>query len=69
MVYLRDLFNSREEKSNELYCYSNGGTRRFHWSKVPELYYNYYLPRRPASYLTSLTELQENCFDQFTRSN
>lgn len=68
MIFLRDLFGSRQEMSNELYCYTNRGTKRFHWSKVPDLYYNYVIPRPPPSSLL-LTELRENCFDQFTRSN
>jgi len=68
MIFLRDLFASRQEISNELYCYINRGTQRFHWSKVPDLYYNYFFPRRPSTYSISSKELQENCFDQFTLS-
>jgi hypothetical protein len=68
MIFLRNLFASRKEISNELYCYTSRGTQRFHWSKVPDLYYNYIIPRRPSTYSISITELHENCFDQFTLS-
>ncbi len=67
MIYLRDLFGSRQEIPNELYCYTNRGTQRFHWSKVPALYYHYIMPPRPSSSFP-LTELHESCFDQFTKS-
>jgi hypothetical protein len=69
MIFLRDLFADRQEASSELYCYTNHGSKRFHWSKVPELYYNYILPRRPSPNSLISTELHENCFDQFTKSN
>lgn len=67
MIFLRDLFNARQESSNELYCYTHHYSERSHWSKIPELFYNYIIPRRSS--LTSLVspELQENCFDQFTK--
>ncbi len=68
MIFLRDLFAARQEISNELYCYSNRGTQRFHWSKVPDLYYNYLIPRRPSAKVFPPTELYESCFDQFTKS-
>ena len=69
MMFLRDLFGLRQEISNELYCYTNRGAKRSHWSKIPDLYYNYIIPRRPASYSLLTTELHEKCFDQFTQSN
>lgn len=67
MIFLRDLFNARQEMSNELYCYTNRGTERLHWSKVRELYNNYIIPRRPSLASLVSAELQENCFDQFTK--
>lgn len=66
MSFLRDLFGHRSELSNELYCYTNRGTQRFHWSKIPALYYNYIIPKKPPPNLYQSTELYEKCFDQFT---
>ena len=68
MIFLRDLFGMRQELSNELYCYKNRGSERYHWSRVPELYYNYVIPRRSPSNLLQMTELHEQCFNQFTKS-
>jgi hypothetical protein len=68
MIFLRDLFATRQETSNELFCYKNRGTERYHWSKVPELYYNYIIPRPSSSNLLQKAELREQCFDQFTKS-
>lgn len=68
MIILRDIFNSRQEYSNELYCYSHQTGKRFHWSQVPELNYNYVMPRRTPPKLIAAAELYETCFDQFTKS-
>lgn len=67
MIFLRDLFNARQEISNELYCYIHHGSERSHWSRIPELYQNYILPRRSSLASLVSAELQENCFDQFTK--
>ena len=67
MIFLRDLFGVREELSNELYCYQNHGAERYHWSKLPQFYYNYRIPPRPIVRRIQLTELHEQCFHQFTR--
>ncbi|CAF2711723.1 unnamed protein product [Rotaria sp. Silwood2] len=66
MIFLRDLFDSRKENSNELYCYVSHNAQHSHWTQIPALYYNY-KKKRPPSRLLPLTELQENCFDQFTK--
>jgi hypothetical protein len=66
MIFLRDLFGYRSEIPNELYCYTNRGTQRFHWSQVPALYYNYKIPPPPPVGLLQSAELREKCFDQFT---
>ena len=68
MIFLRDIFASRQETLNELYCYTSRGIQRSHWSKVPELYYNHILPQRASPKFPISTELRENCFDQFTKS-
>ncbi|CAF1583946.1 unnamed protein product [Rotaria sp. Silwood1] len=67
MIYLRDVFDLRQENSNELYCTINQNTEHSHWTQVPALNYNYKKPIRTLSKLLSLKELQENCFDQFTK--
>ncbi|CAF1572064.1 unnamed protein product [Adineta steineri] len=67
MLFLRDLFGYRQENPNELYCYTNHGANRFHWSQLPALYYNYKIPKRPSPNIFLSTELFENCFDQFTK--
>jgi hypothetical protein len=68
MIFLRDLFGVRQEVSNELYCYQNRGRERYHWSKLPALYYNYRIPRRSLASLLQPTELHEICFNQFIQS-
>jgi len=67
LIFLRDLFALRNEIANELYCYQNRALQRVHWSKVPDLYRNYILPRRPSFYTANQIELHENCFEQFTK--
>ncbi len=68
MIFLRDLFGARQEVSDQLFCYTNRGAERSHWSKIPDLYHNYIIPRRPSSQSLPYTELHETCFDQFTKS-
>ncbi|CAF2079131.1 unnamed protein product [Rotaria magnacalcarata] len=67
MIALRDLFGSRQEIASELYCHLHEGGKRSHWSQVPELCYNYIMPKQPSPNSLATTELQEKCFAQFTK--
>ena len=68
LIFLRDVFSVRLELSNELYCFENRGQKRSHWSKIPALYYNYFI--RPRNLVNSIVakELHEQCFQQFLQS-
>ncbi|CAF1043794.1 unnamed protein product [Adineta ricciae] len=67
LLFLRDLYGLRHDVPEELFCYANYGTQRFHWSQIPALYYGYRIPQRSLSNVLLATELHEKCFEQFTK--
>ncbi|UJR31557.1 hypothetical protein I4U23_019044 [Adineta vaga] len=68
LLFLRDLYRHRQDVPEALFCYTNYGTQRFHWSQIPALYYDYQIPQRSSSNILRTTELHEQCFDQFTKA-